>query len=515
MKLAAIDIGTNSIHMVIVEADRKKGFNVIDREKEMVKLGVGVFATKRLSDKAFEDGLATIRRYVQLADQQGVDEIITGATSAIREAQNGGDFLDEVIRQTGLSPEVISGSKEARLIFLAVRNAIALQGENAMVIDIGGGSTEVVVGNDTEILFGKSMKLGVLRLLDMFEGNSMVGEEARRILKAHIRFVAQSVLEEARKFGFTKVIGTSGTIRTLGEAAHLAGGGKSFRSLNAETVSLHDLEKLSHQLLEVKPEKRASISGISENRTDAIHLGSVLLVQLLQMAGVNELTLCEASLREGLILDYLERHAKSIDTIPEFTDLRHRSAAQLAHQFEVDWEQTSHVARLGLQIFDQTKTLHEGNDFQREMLEFAALLHSVGQYIRFQRYHKHSRYIIDNTGLRGFNDEEILLIGHVVRYHRKSPPTKRHKKYKKLSKEHQQIVQLLSGILRVAVALDRTKNQSVREISCDLSSKQLTLQIKSRTTQIELELWTAMRHRLPLAKALDKKIKFTWEEDET
>jgi exopolyphosphatase/guanosine-5'-triphosphate,3'-diphosphate pyrophosphatase len=185
----------------------------------------------------------------------------------------------------------------------------------------------------------------------------------------------------------------------------------------------------------------------------------------------------------------------------------------LAHQFEVDWEQTSHVARLALQIFDQTKTLHDGNDFQRDMLEFAALLHPVGQYIRFQRYHKHSRYIIDNTGLRGFNDEEILLIGHVVRYHRKSPPTKRHKKYKKLSKEHQQIVQLLSGILRVAVALDRTKNQAVREISCDLSSKQLTMQIKGRTTQIELELWTAMRYRQPLAKALDKKIKLTWEED--
>lgn len=514
MKLAAIDIGTNSIHMVIVEVTKKRSFEVIDREKEMVKLGSGVFATKRLNDSAFEKGLETIRRYVQLADQHGVDEIITGATSAIREAQNGGEFLDEVVRQTGISPEIISGGKEARLIFLAVRHAIALQGENAMVIDIGGGSTEVVVGNETEILFGKSMKLGVLRLLDMFEGKGPVGEEARSVLEAHIQFVAQSIMDEAHTLGFTKVIGTSGTIRTLGEAAHLAAGGKPFRTTNAEVVPLSELEKLSHHLLTMKPEKRASINGISENRTDAIHLGAVLLVKLLQLAGVNELTLCEASLREGLIIDYLERHAKSIDIFPEFKDLRHRSVAQLAHQFDADWEQVSHVARLSLQIFDQTQTLHTYNGFQRELLEFAALLHSVGQHIRFRRYHKHSRYIIEHTGLRGFNDEEILLTGHVVRYHRKSPPKKKHKKYKKLSKEHRHIVEVLSGILRIAVALDRTKNQAVQDIHCELSDKQLTLLIKGRDTGMELELWTAMRHRQPLSKALGRKLKLELQKDE-
>ena len=514
MKLAAIDIGTNSIHMVIVKVTKKRSFEVIDREKEMVKLGSGVFATKRLNDSAFEKGLETIRRYVQLADQHGVDEIITGATSAIREAQNGGEFLDEVIRQTGISPEVIAGGKEARLIFLAVRHAISLRGENALVIDIGGGSTEVVVGNDTEILLGKSMKLGVLRLLDMFEGKGMVGEEARGVLEAHIQFVAQSVMEEARALGFTRVIGTSGTIRTLGEAAHLEAGGKPFRTINAEVVPLSDLENLSHQLLAMKPEKRSSIIGISENRTDAIHLGSVLLVKLLQMAGVNALTLCEASLREGLIIDYLERHAKSIDTFPEFKDLRHRSVAQLAHQFEADWEQTSHVARLSLQIFDQTQAVHGWNGFQRDMLEFAALLHSVGQHIRFRSYHKHSCYIIENTGLRGFNDEEILLIGQVVRYHRKSSLKKKHKKYKMLSKEHRRMVQVLSGILRIAVALDRTKNQAVQDIHCEISDKQITLQIKGRDTGMELELWTAMRHRKPLAKALGRKLKLELQKEE-
>ncbi|MCB1698999.1 MAG: hypothetical protein KDI34_22485, partial [Halioglobus sp.] len=218
----------------------KYSFEVIDREKEMVKLGVGVFATNQLSEQAFRDGLETIRRYVQLADRHGVDEIITAATSATREARNGSEFLDEVVRQTGISPRVISGNEEARLIFLAVRSAIAIKDENVLVIDIGGGSTEAVIGNQSQIRFGRSMKLGVLRLLDMFEDQGAVGAKARGVLEAHIRFAARDVMKEVREVGFSRVIGTSGTIRTLGEAAHLAAGGAALKSLNAEVVQLSD-----------------------------------------------------------------------------------------------------------------------------------------------------------------------------------------------------------------------------------------------------------------------------------
>ncbi len=506
MKLAAIDIGTNSIHMIIVEATGRRSFEVIDREKEMVKLGAGVFASNRLSERAFAEGLKTIRRYVQLADQRGVDEIITAATSAIREARNGGEFLDELVRQTGISPEVISGTKEAKLIFQAVRNAIALQGEKALVLDIGGGSTEVVLGDEEEVYFAKSLKLGVLRLLDMFKNPGPVGAEARGVLEAHIRFLAQDALGEARKMGFKRVIGTSGTIRTMGESAHLAGGGPSLRSVNAEIVQRSDIAKVTDQLLELPAEKRTKVDAVSEKRADAIHLGGVLLNQLLQLAGVEEITLCEASLREGLVLDYLERHAHYLDNLPPARDLRHRSVAQLALKYNVDWEQASHVANLALQLFDQTKELHHLGDYERDILEYAALLHGVGKYISFQRYHKNSRYIIKHAGLRGFNDEEILLIGHVARYHRKGRPKKRHKKFKRLSKGQRHLVRVLSGILRLAVNLDRSKNQLVREIDCDTSDGTLELQL-SGADRFELEAWAARQQRRPLARALGKKIK--------
>lgn len=505
MKLAAIDIGTNSIHMIVVDVMAQRNFEVIEREKEMVKLGAGVFATNRLSDRAFKLGVETISRYVQLAEQLGVDAVITAATSAIREAQNGEAFINEVIRRTGISPRIISGKEEARLIFLAVRNSIALEDRTALVIDIGGGSTETVLGNRQAVLFGESLQLGVLRLLDMFEDKGPVGDEGRGVLEAHIQFVAQKTLDRIQALGFDQVIGTSGTIRTLGEAAHLKATGESLRSVNAEVVSLKHIADLTQELLEKKLEKRAKVNGISDKRADAIHLGGILLVKLLEMANVQDITLCEASLREGMILDYLERHSHEVETFLPQANLRYRKAAQLVQKYQADWQQNCHVANLALQLFDQTQALHQYDAYERELLEFAALLHDVGQYISFQKHHKNSRYIISRADLRGFTDEEILLIGHLARYHCKAAPTKSHKRFRALSKSHRRIIQTLSGLLRIAVSLDKTKNQRVTGINCKISDTTIKIKVKS-TGKIDLELWAVGCDRNVLAAALNRDI---------
>ncbi|MGC1309412.1 MAG: Ppx/GppA phosphatase family protein [Phormidesmis sp.] len=505
MKLAAIDIGTNSIHMIVVKVLQRRNFEVVDREKEMAKLGVGVFATNRLSDRAFKTGLDTIERYVQLADQLGVDEIITAATSAIREAQNGEAFLKEVVRRTKIMPRMISGKEEARLIFLAVRNAIALEHENALVLDIGGGSTEAVVGNRNDVLFGHSMKLGVLRLLDMFKDSGPLGDEARGVLESHIRFLAKSTLAEAKEVGFTKVIGTSGTIRTMGEAAYVERHGRSLKSVNAEVVQLKDLQKLTDRLIDLKPDQRGDIEGISEKRTDAIHLGGVLLCQLLQMAKVDSLTLCDASLREGLVLDYIERHSQEVVAFHDDKDLRHRKAAQLVHKYEADWMRNRHIANLALQLFDQTQALHEYGELERDVLEYAALLHNIGQYISFKSYHKISRYILERTDPRGFTDEEMLLIGHVIRYHRKAKPKTKHKKFKRLSDRHRQTVSLLAGLLRIAVGLDRSQSQLVKSLTCEFDDETLKIAVAG-SGNLALELWAAEGDRTVLANAIDRTV---------
>jgi exopolyphosphatase/guanosine-5'-triphosphate,3'-diphosphate pyrophosphatase len=502
MKLAAIDIGTNSIHMIIIEARSPHNFDVIEREKEMVKLGAGVFATHRLSDRAFEHGLEVIQRYVHLAEQVGVDEVITAATSAIREAQNGEEFLRQVVRQTGLLPKIISGSEEARLIFLAVRNSIALKDERTLVFDIGGGSTEAVIGDRQQVLFSDSLPLGVQRLLDMFEDKGPVGSEGRHVLEAHIEFVAQQAIDQIRAIGFDRVIGTSGTIRSLGEAAHLEAGGDSWQSVNAETVGRQAIARLTDDLLDTKLAKRSKFEGISDKRADAIHLGGILLVKLLAMVEAKDLTLCDASLREGMILNYLDRHSHEVPSFPAQPNLRYRKAAQLVRQYESDWQRNEHVADLALQLFDQTQSIHQYDEFERDLLKFAALLHDIGQFISYRKHHKNSRDIIRRTIPRGFTDEEILLISQLTRYHCKAPPTKKHKRFRKLSKPHRRIVQTLSGLLRIAVNLDKTKSQRVKSVSCQVSEEALEIGVVG-VEPLNLEIWAAKRDRQVLANAFD------------
>lgn len=505
MKIAAIDIGTNSIHMVIAEIGQRETIKVLIDEKEMVKLGVGVFATNRLSAEAFERGVEVIRRYVQLADQYGVDEIIAAATSATREAKNGGEFLGRVAEETGVTPQVISGKEEARLIFLAVRRAIAFGSERILVLDIGGGSTEATVGDQEDIFFKKSIKLGVLRLLDMVGGKDLLDKSEVQHLDEQITLAARDIMKSAVKAGFDKVIGTSGTIRALGEAAHLAENGASLSTVNAETVSLKGLKKITKKLLELPAEERTGIPGISANRVDAIHLGALLLVRLLELAKAKEITLCDASLREGLILGYLENKGEKLERANLSGDLRERSVLGLAVKYKTDIEQKRHVSFLARRLFDQMQDQHQLGDSERELLDFAGYIYEVGHFIGFPSYHKHSRYIIAHSRLRGFTNEEIILLGQIVRYHRKSGPRKSHKKYKKLPKAKRMLVQVLAGILRIAIGLDKTRNQWVEDLEVSLKDTVLSIHVKGEENP-SLEIWEAMRNRFVLEKALNKDI---------
>jgi exopolyphosphatase/guanosine-5'-triphosphate,3'-diphosphate pyrophosphatase len=361
------------------------------------------------------------------------------------------------------------------------------------------------VGNEREVLFRSSIKLGVRRLLDMFDHQGPVGKEALKVLEAHIKQLAREVMNEAKREGFSQVIGTSGTIRTLGEAVLLENGNGSVPSVNAEKVKREELEKLTNKLIKSEAEDRTEIKGISSKRADAIHLGGLLLTQLLQLADADEITLCDASLREGLIIDYIQQYAKKGASLPEHEDLRYRSAAQLALKFDVDLEQSSHVAVLAKQLFKQLSSVHSLEIYEQQILEYAALLYEIGQYISFKRYHKNSRYIIKHARLRGFTNEEILLVRHVARYHRKAKPSKKQKKFRKLSKRQQKIVELLSGILRVAVGLNTTKNQLVREVNCQISKKEITI-IPISSSSLDIELWASARNKKVLEKAIGRKI---------
>lgn len=501
MKLAAIDIGTNSIHMIVVESTDHKSFEVFDREKTMVKLGAGVFRTRQLSARAFDDGLETIRRYCKLAEARDVDDILAVATSATREAHNGGEFLNAIFEHTGLSPRVISGTEEARLIFRAVQHAIDLGGQRALVFDIGGGSVEVVVGEHDRVFCSESLRAGVQRLLELDDWQGPLTSKNLQRLRGYVQGATLEAIQRARDVGFQRVIGTSGTIRTLGEAANLAAGNAPWRTANAQTVMRKDLRNLSRRLIDMTAEQRARVPGIPEERADSIHLGAVLLVELLELAEAEELTLCDASLREGVILDYLDHHGRAVRPLAHLTDVRRRSVLELAAKYGRDDPREPHIATLALQLFDGTAPLHGLGPDERQLLEYAALLHGVGQYVGFAQHHVHARYLIRHARLRGFSDEELDCIAQVVRYHRKGCPAKRHKPFRRLSKSDRRVVATLASILRIAVALDRGHTQSVKRVRALQHDQSLVLVIEA-PGDVELELWAAERKLRPLSRAL-------------
>ncbi|HEX3776627.1 MAG TPA: Ppx/GppA phosphatase family protein [Polyangiaceae bacterium] len=505
MKIAAIDIGTNSVHMVVVEVNPEHGLSVIDRQKTMVRLGQGLFGTMRLSERAFADGLDVLRRYVKLAESRGVEEVLAVATSATREAENGTEFLDATFRETGVLPRVISGTEEARLIFLAVRHALDMQKERALVLDIGGGSVELSLGTQTQVLMNESLRLGVQRLLDHHGTSAPLTMRELYELQGYVHGAAAEVMSQAHKLGFDRVVGTSGTIRTLGEAAHLATGGTAWRSLNAQTAKKRDIRDLTRRLVELDSVKRAKIEGIGEARADTIHLGGVLLTELLEMAEVEELTLCDASLREGVIWDFLERHGRAPTTHAPIPDPRRRSIVELARKYERDDPREHHIARLSLELFDQTVEIHGFGAYERELLEYAALVHGVGRQIGYADRHRHSRYIVRNSTLRGFTEEEIELLGLLVLYHRGERPKKSHERIARLETEQQRLVKVLSAILRLAVALDRGHSQLVKRLRCYIFPTRLDIVVDG-PGDLELELLAARDKLEPLARALRREI---------
>ncbi|MBI3759163.1 MAG: Ppx/GppA family phosphatase, partial [Deltaproteobacteria bacterium] len=394
MKVAAIDIGTNSIHMIIA-ADAGDGtFETLDREKDVVRLGAGAFKLGRISDTAFAAGLDALSKFKQLIDRHGVDDIVAVATSAVREAENGAQFLDAVKRTTGIQPRMISGKEEARLIHYAVRAALDLRHRKALMIDIGGGSVEVAVAGFARLRMAQSLKLGVLRLRDEINREDPLSDDGREKLAALIRERAAEAMQEVRDTGFDLAVATSGTALNLGIAIHLKKGTANWISPHGRVITLDEVRELTKELLALDADKRAKVPGIDPDRGDTIHLGALLLTQLLEMAGASSLMLCEAAIREGIVYERLSRAGEVGRSGHEFPNLRRNSVLRLARKCGQENPHPRQIVKLALQIFDQTATVHGMNNAAREMLEYAAWLHDAGRAIGFERHEQLSYYII-------------------------------------------------------------------------------------------------------------------------
>ncbi|HEX6324722.1 MAG TPA: Ppx/GppA phosphatase family protein [Vicinamibacterales bacterium] len=504
MRIAAIDIGTNSIHMIVVRIRPDLSFEVVDREKEMVRLGAGGLDGRELTPSAIAAALQTLARFKRLADSHQVDEIIAAATSAVREAGNGGDFIALVRRETGIRARVISGTEEARLIHRAAGYGVDMSEGPGVVIDIGGGSVEITLGTPLRMAMGRSFKAGVIRLTERFVKTDPLAPRDERRLVRYIRKQTRDFLDEVNRRGYARVFGTSGTILSLGSIAASVGRASDARNLRVHAKSIHRLRK---RLTALTLDERLKMPGLDPRRADLAVAGIVLLDTLLQALDADAITLSDLALREGLVLDYIQKNSAHIRKVERIPDVRRRSVIELAERCNYHADHARQVARLAVAIFDQTRGAHGLGAREREWLELAALLHDIGMHIGHEDHHRHSAYLIRNGGLRGFEPAEIEAIALIARYHRLSPPKKGHPEFGALRAGQRKIVKNLAAILRLAEGLDRSHAQVVRNL--DVHDRKSHLEVRLTTAgDAELELWAAARHAKPLSRVLGTEVRF-------
>lgn len=498
--LAAIDIGTNSIHMVVVKINSSlPAFNIVDAEKSTVRLGERCPQTGNLTVEAMARAIAALRRCLDMARAWNAEQIIAVATSATREAPNGREFIRDVETQLGLQIDLIAGQEEARRIYLGVLSGLELHNQPHVIVDIGGGSTELILGDGHDPRFLSSTKVGAVRLSNEFIATDPISNREYDRLKAYVRGMLEWPLEDLKSHiqsgEAVRILGTSGTIESLIRLDASETQGVAPASLHGYGLTLERLQLLTQRLRKLPFSDRCKMPGMSERRAEIILSGAIILQEVMESLGMKQIHACPRALREGIIVDWMLNHGLIEDRLRYQGSVRQRSVLNLAQKYRVNLENAQQIAQFSVNIFDQTRsTLHQWEAGERELLWASAILHNCGHYISHSAHHKHSYYLIRNGGLLGYTDAEIEMIANLARYHRKGAPKKKHEAYQVLSKESRQVVDQLSAILKVAVALDRRQISAIQAIDCEFRPEPRELIIHLTPAQVgddcDLELWS-------------------------
>ena len=504
--VAALDIGTNSFHLVVAKPV-PGGFEVVTREKDVVRLGHGGGDMKELSDEAIARGLKSLARMAEIAESHDAD-VRAVATSAVREARNRSDFIKQVRKATGIEIEVVSGVEEARLIHLGVLNAIGIHDQAMFVCDIGGGSTEVVVGIDDEVLFARSFKLGAVRLTDRFFSTTALHPSAIPSCRSFIRSTLSVVAPEVLELGFEAVATSSGTAESIARMILKSRGSSEPKSMNRFEFSADEVRSVVAAMQSAPTMgERVERFGLEPNRADIILGGALILEGIVDVFELTSLMFSDYALREGLLLDTLRREG-FIEADVEH-DAARRSVQQLADRCDDRPEHSQHVAELATGMFDELEDSLDLEPEWRRYLDFASLLANIGVVVSHAKHHLHSYYLIRNSELMGLTDREVEIIAQVARYHRKSVPKAEHAEFSALSSSDQRIVRSLAGILRIAIGLDRTYDARVKSTSIKVTDNELVITAKPRgkKNDVSLNLYAANERKGLLAEVSKRKVK--------
>ncbi|MDO8847351.1 MAG: Ppx/GppA phosphatase family protein [Coriobacteriia bacterium] len=484
MRIAAIDIGSNSIRTTVVEVPVGGPRVVLDEERAFARLGAGLAETGRLSEHAMDESVHALDMMLRIAREFEVTHVRAIATEAVRSASNGAAFVERLHDELGLDVEVISGEQEGRLALLSAVESLALTGSIA-IIDIGGGSVELVRASGRDVERIVSLPLGAVVLSERFRTADPMSKHKYRDLGRHVRTTLAGALPAGEEPP-AAFVGSGGTVTTLA-AIVAADRSPGLVSMHGFEIGRAELKSLRERLARTTAKERAAIKGMSDGRVDLIVAGAVVLDEAMRALGCASVIANARGMREGIIIDTVERER---GPAPEVD--RMRSARDFGRQCRHDVQHAEQVCRLSLALFDALRSPLALDPEDRPLLEAAALLHDVGYHVSYEQHHKHSYHLITHATLPGFSAAERRLIAAIARYHAGSLPKAKHEALDSLGEAERGTVSRLAALLKIADGLDRSHGRRVDGIVAEVSEGWVRLTVTGRPP-LDIEVQAAAR----------------------
>lgn len=504
-RYAAIDIGSNSIRMQAAETGTGMATKILAAERQVTRLGAGVFKDGRITAEAMAFVCANLERMAQIYQKLDVVGVRAVATAAVRDAGNQQEFLERASKALGSPVEIISGQEEARLIHLGVLARWPQNGKRVLMIDVGGGSAEVMLSEHSVLAEAFSKPLGAVRLTEVF---LRTDPPAPIDLRRMQEFIDEKLSPPVRKIGpgpFDRAICTSATAAAIVCAVNRVSRARR-EDADRLRATVAQIRKFYRDVSVLDMSGRRKIQGIGPNRAELIVAGAAVFLRLLELFQQPAIHYSVAGVRDGIIADLAARGVGR--ELSMMNRDQRRAVEQMARRYGVQIAHARKVAELAHRLFDELQPLHRLSPAFGKLLEAAAYLHDVGHFVSDTSHHKHSYYLVVNSDLPGFTDSERHMIALLCRYHRKSMPAARHAPYQSIDPESRRAITLLVPLLRIADSLDRSHEQRVSDVQVQLRNGAVTLALNSQPDP-DLEIWAAERVADSFRETYQRQIQLT------
>jgi exopolyphosphatase/guanosine-5'-triphosphate,3'-diphosphate pyrophosphatase len=485
IRIGAIDVGSNAIRFLAAEFTDPTHWVELDNKRLPIRLGHHAFLTGRLEDASMAAAVEAMASFRSAFDKFGISRYRAVATSAVRESENGGELVRRIREESGILLETITGSEEARLVWIAARGRLDMKKGLWLLADLGGGSLELSLGDEERIRWTVSHQIGTVRLLEDLEESQSSPEKFRKLVAEYTH-----VLRLPRKVKKSKVAGviaTGGNAEVLAQIVSAPGDASGVRR-----IPLKELREAARTLGGMSVKERMERFDLRADRADVVFPAALVYERVASLASADELIIPGVGVKEGILLDLADDVTGPAVHATRIEQQLMNAALALGRRYRFDEAHGRHVARLSLSLFDQLKSLHKLGSTDRKILLAAALLHDIGQVISYRRHHKHSMYLILNSELPGVSDEDTPLVALIARYHRRAEPSDDHELWAQLDGERQARVRKLASILRIADALDREHLQRVERAEAEVGGSKVTLDLTGRGDLL-LEQWAIAR----------------------